>query len=99
MNAPSYGRIRRLVGVAARYRGISPQQLVQPNPKRSHAHTRFAVAAVAHDLGYSLGQIARQIGLRDHTSVWYGVRRAKDLREADPDFAELCGILEAELRA
>ncbi len=99
MALPRYGRIRRLVAIAARCEGVSPAALLSQSREHSLARVRFAVYDAARGLGYSYAQIARQLNRRDHTTVMYGIQRAKELRAGNPDFAELCGILEAEARA
>jgi hypothetical protein len=51
------------------------------------ARARFAVAWVAsRSLGHSASTIGRALGDRDHSTILYALRRADELRVADPAF-------------
>lgn len=63
---------------------------------RSVAYPRFAAMWAARELTeYSLPQIGRALGGRDHTTIIHGLRRADELRRTDPAFRRLTDALVA----
>ena len=86
--------ITRLVREAARLSHLSLAALLSSRRDRDVARVRFAVMLVARDLNYSLPDIGRRLGGRDHTTVLHGVRRAVELLEGeDVTFAHLVASL------
>lgn len=52
------------------------------------SRARFVAYYLArHAIGGSYPAIGRAIGKRDHSAVWYGLRRADALMASDPGFA------------
>ena len=67
---------------------IRGPRVYQPLP-----HARFAVCLAARRRGFSLAQIGRALGGRDHTTVLHSIRRADSLL-GDADFAHLLDQVE-----
>ena len=86
--------ITRLAREAACLSGLPLGVLLGQRRGKDVARVRFAVMLVARDLNYSLPDIGRRLGGRDHTTVLHGVRRAVELLEGeDVTFAHLVASL------
>ena len=86
---PVYGcTIADLIDIAARLRGLSPDELRgNDNARRSPqyiARTRWCVWLAAREMGHSFPYIGLHTGGFDHSSVMYGVDQARYLIERDP---------------
>lgn len=74
--------------------------LVGPSRLAPIARVRFAIYWAARSAsGQSLSQIGRAVGMRDHTTVIGGLRRAEQLRREDPAFKTLTDMLVAKALA
>lgn len=97
MNRPAshpYNIVRSLISDVSALTGYPPTMLRGPVRTRGLAHARFAVMKAAYGLGMTMPQIGRQLNNRDHTSILYGIRRAKELEQTDPEFAALLKEIE-----
>jgi chromosomal replication initiation ATPase DnaA len=66
---------REILLEVANKHGLSPQELLEA--KHSHKLSSARQELMwrwRHELGYSLPKIARLIGLKEHTSILYGLR-------------------------
>jgi chromosomal replication initiator protein len=78
----------------AQLSGASLNDLRSDRRARSIAYPRFAAMwAVRHLTSYSLPQIGRALGGRDHTTIMHGIRQADRLRESNPAFRALTDAL------
>jgi len=69
-------------------------------PRRSHPLTRARqlVSFLAHEYTkFSFPAIGRALGGRDHTTILYSVRKARERLSEEPDFAETMRILRRDL--
>lgn len=82
--------------VAAEYKIPAPL-FRERTRRRSIAHPRQVVMLLARRAGYSTPQIAKALGLLDHTSVLHGSQAAGDRALGDPDEAERLNRLAAQL--
>ncbi len=84
-----------LAELMAAYHGVSVTQLRGPDRARSVSHPRqhFMWVARQHIVGdrhrWSLPEIGRFLGGRDHTTVLHGVRAHEARRTVDDPFLEL----------
>lgn len=86
--------ITRLAREAACLSGLPLGELLGQRRGKDVARVRFAVMLVARDLNYSLTDIGRRLGGRDHTTALHGVKRAGELLEGeDVTFAHLVASL------
>lgn len=70
---------------ACRIRRINPSDIMRRTRLRHIARTRFAIMWVLRQHGLTLMEIARMVGVKDHTSVIHGVREAERLMEAEDE--------------
>lgn len=103
LNAPQRPRIaigtatiHRLIERASELTGLAPSELYSQCRQRDMSWVRFMVMRVAHERGRSTVSIARALGGMDHTSVMYGIRRAPEIAEHHPEYAELLKLLRRE---
>lgn len=83
-------RVDPLINAAARASGLKPRQVLMTSRKPRIAHARFAIMAVLREqTNWSTPRIARRLGLTDHTSVLYGVTRARELEQTSEHFADI----------
>jgi chromosomal replication initiator protein len=83
-----------LLSEASEATGISIPRLRGGERSTPVARARFAIIwTMREHSGLSLPQIGNAIGGRDHTTVMHACRRAKALRETDPEFLALCDRL------
>lgn len=75
--------VARILGHAADYCGGTPFTSC-----RRGKWARWAVMVALRNLGLSYPQIGRMVD-RDHTTVMYGIHRARRLRSHDAEFIEL----------
>lgn len=66
--------------------GVSPADIIGPSRRHDHVIPRFAAVWVSRKRGYSLPQIGKRLGDRDHTTILSAERRAEQLRATDPYF-------------
>ena len=82
--------IREILGIVADETDATVPQLVGPGRAADIAQPRQLAMLMAREVaGRSMPQIGREIGNRDHTTVLYGCRKAKERLEADRDFRGL----------
>jgi chromosomal replication initiation ATPase DnaA len=94
-----FGRalIHALASAASRHTGVSLEEILSRTYRNSDAAmVRFAVMLVAKERGKTQAQIGRVLNGRDHTTVMYGLSRARSLEKEDADFAELLRLLREE---
>jgi hypothetical protein len=89
--------ILHLCRVAARETGLVEREIMSRRRYRRIAWPRFAVMLVAHEGGCSYPRIAQRLGMKDHTSVMHGCRRAVEIEAAEPSFAALMTTLRQEI--
>jgi chromosomal replication initiator protein len=71
-----------------RHFGFGPRAVLGRWQDRDICQARFAAWWLARSLtAWSLPQIGRRLGGRDHTTVMSGIRRAGELHAADRDYA------------
>jgi chromosomal replication initiation ATPase DnaA len=71
----------------------TPETVTSPGREQHLTHARWAVMMALHDAGWSTPRIGRALDNRDHTTVLYGLKKARSLRATCADFAELCRIV------
>lgn len=77
-----------ILAVAAEY-GMTPGQIKFRTRRRKVAWPRqILMLMLRQNCGRSYQQIARAVGVSDHTTVIYGVRRARERVLSDPDERE-----------
>lgn len=80
---------QRAVEVASRWAGANPDQLrLDWRFPRELIHARWAVMHVMHERAWSTPKIGELIN-RDHSTVIYGLQKARELRQREPKFAAL----------
>lgn len=82
---------RRAIVCAARLFGVTVDEIVGTSRKTKFVRARWAVMLAIHSLGderYPLTRIASVIGLKDHSTVHYGIRKASAEVQRNPDFAD-----------
>lgn len=85
----------QIESAACAYYGIHPLELRNKIRNQKSARRRYAVIHVARvHTALSLTSIARRVNFKDHTSVLYGQRRAGELLEHVPAFAQDIAALE-----
>jgi hypothetical protein len=90
------GVISRMITFVCTHQRLRPTELISNRREKRLAHSRFAIMwAAKKQTTYSYPQIARALGGFDHTSVMHGVRRAEQLRAADPEFRSFSDALAA----
>jgi len=89
--------IDQIVAAAARRFYVYKTNITGFSRVPEYTRPRFAVYAIAHDVGFSYRRIGRALGGRDNTSVSAGKLRALELAETDPDFAATYAALRIEL--
>lgn len=73
------GEAARLMGEIAAAYGVTVEQICGPSRKRAVAWPRQELMWVLYKTGrYSMPQIARFIGGRDHTTVLHGIRKHEE---------------------
>lgn len=83
-------RVMAIVCDAAIGSGLPVARLLSPDRAKAAVCARRAAMWAARNIGgFTYVQIGRVIGDRDHHTVIDAVRRAEEMREADPAFAEL----------
>lgn len=93
---PSMNIIKQMVERAYMVTGYTPDEITGPSRMRDLAETRFAVMLAAHRRGLSTPRIGTFLGRRDHSTVVYGIRRARHLAATDAGFSALLGTLEMD---
>ena len=82
----SIDNIQRIV---AEYYKIKVADLLSKRRSRSVARPRQVAMALSKELtNHSLPEIGNAFGGRDHTTVLYGCRKIKELRETNADISE-----------
>lgn len=82
----------------AQYFAVSVQALRGPCRKAHLVHARHVAIALARELTtYSLPEIARRFGGRDHTTALYAVHKIKALAETDPMMSADLELLRAAI--
>lgn len=81
--------IASLIRAASVLTGVKEPILCGPCRQRRIVHIRWAIAVAAREQGYSLPQIGRALGDRDHATILYAVRQSANLAERRPDHGKL----------
>lgn len=82
--------MRPMIEAAAAHAGATVNELLSRRRSKPLVRARFAVIEAARRVtSYSLPQIGRELGGRDHTTVMNGLKRAQALVRTDPAFAAL----------
>lgn len=85
-----YPDIVRVQAVVADYFGVNRAELFKPCRRRSIARPRQIAMWIVRQSGrYSLPEIGRAFGGRDHTTILHGVRLIDTMMQADAEFAGL----------
>lgn len=85
-----YPEIVRVQATVADYFGITRAELFKPCRRRSIARPRQIAMWIVRQSGrYSLPEIGRAFGGRDHTTILHGVRLVNAMMQADAEFAGL----------
>jgi chromosomal replication initiator protein len=69
-------------------------------PRRAHPLTRArqVISLIAHEYAdFSLPAIGRSLGRRDHTTILYSVRKARERMGREPDFSSAVRLLRRDL--
>lgn len=69
------GRMPEIARFVAARHGIEVERLFRPVSGGKARDAKFEFMARAAAAGKSQSAIARFLGLKDHTSVWHGIRR------------------------
>ena len=69
--------MRGMAEVVARENGLTVCDLISPDRAHRIAHPRQDLMLMCNEAGYSLPQIGRFLGGRDHTTILHGCRAAK----------------------
>ena len=69
-----HAAVRRVLALVCRVRGITLGELRSDTRGTWVVQSRWLAATLLRDLPMSLPDIARELGLRDHTTVIYGLR-------------------------
>lgn len=93
--------IPRVVAVVSARMGIRVEELRSASRARKVAHGRHACWWVARTLipTVTLGELGKELGGRDHTSVLYGLQKMERLVREDPSVEKLVGECLADLQA
>jgi hypothetical protein len=90
------GSLLAVVQLAGAIADIPHSQILSPSRAPAVCWVRYAVMHVAcQGKRRSLSVVGRALGGRDHTTIIYGLGRARELLETDPAFRQLCTMLEA----
>lgn len=77
---------RAIVRDAAAIWGVRPAGIFGPDTIRTYAQPRFAAYLVSNEVGMKLAEIGRFMA-RDHSTVIYGTRMARQHEQRDPEYA------------
>ncbi len=90
-------RVADIIDRVAFETGLRPIDIVGRRRRKALVRGRAAVSWIAREATLrSLPQIGRAMGGRDHSTIINQLRRAEDLRAADPAFRRLTERLAAE---
>ena len=78
--------------------GVTKRQLLGKTRKAEVCRARFAVMLALRHGGMSLPKIGQELGGRDHSTVFHGIKRAEAMRHS-PKFAPLLNAVRSELEA
>jgi len=80
------GRIRMadIAEEVAWAHGMTVAQILGRNARREFSWPRQRAYLLCHRQGYSLGQIGRLFGGRDHTTIIHGIRAAEGREQGSP---------------
>jgi chromosomal replication initiation ATPase DnaA len=88
-----------LRAVAAHY-GVTPTDLTTKGRRAAIAEPRQVAIFLARQLTkFSLAQIAKPFGRRDHTTILYAVKKIERRRRYDPERARVLGRLAAQVKS
>lgn len=88
-----------IIDVVAEDYAMTADIMMTASKQKRYAHPRFVVSWLARQLTtQSFPMIARRLGLCDHTSVIYGVRKVQRWVETRPDIKERLDHLAEECR-
>lgn len=90
--------ITRALRAVSRATGTPRNLLMHDHCKRARKELRWMVMWLARELGYSYPRIGHHMGGRDHSTILYGIRKARHLRETNEDYRALSDKLLDELR-
>ena len=82
--------VRRAVEYAARQTGFTVNDILGQARDQPLAVTRFGVMAALTNAGLSSTEIGSALN-RDHSSILYGVRRCKEMRQRDREYDAFVG--------
>lgn len=85
----SSGTVRAAITAAARLSGVSSEEIIGRAKVTHAAHLRFAViiAVRSRKSPPSFPMIGRMLGGRDHSTIYNGLRRGRELVRNDDEFA------------
>ena len=77
----------QLTSVAATIAGVSHSRVFSRERSTAVCRVRFAVWHIFyHFEGWTLQRIAASAGYNDHSTIFNGLRRTKQIIDTDPDF-------------
>lgn len=89
--------ITTIIRMVSNELGIDQKTLLSDDKRQSVAYARFLIFWLCRKSGYSLPQIGRKVGDRDHTTVINGVRKFEKHLAEDGDLAPIARRLHVEL--
>jgi chromosomal replication initiation ATPase DnaA len=89
----------QLVNAVAQIGDTAPERLIGPSKAPSLVTLRHAfMVAAREEMAKSYPLIGRTLGGRDHSTVQYGYRAARQRCESDPEFRQLVGVVRSVAR-
>lgn len=79
-NHPQQAIVDRVVKRVCDATGVSTAQLLSGSRQAEVCQARFAAMVLLRDDGLSLPGIGRALGGRDHSTIFYGLKRAEEMR-------------------
>lgn len=88
--------INRIERTVSRVFGVGIAELHGPSRRVDIADARQALYRLLHGAGWSLNEIGRYLGNRNHGTVHWGIRSSQD-KETDPRYREKLNAARAAL--
>lgn len=78
----------RLFELIEQHTKVSREQFLSPSRSRAIVRARWIAMSGLREYGLSMPNIARRLGLKDHTTVMHGLRQADRVFLIEPRFAQ-----------